>query len=265
MRRTLFCALATVTVGLGVTGIAAVPAAASPAPITVRAAAPEHQCGGTTKMPDGYGRKANVNSCVDTDGQLMTISAPADCFYALGSTPYANCTTIGTWTMSQDGRQVAAGRFDVPVAYPGPGTYQIVGTVQARASEGSSGFTVSGTTTKTFTLTSAQRLLPVGIQVVQGPAVNGATPVAFTLTRNDASARYAKIQFVAPASATVQSQDSRCEQSSAPYVGYITICRVDQPVGQSSEVDVTVTKCVSWTMRWGSGRRESVTGKVGCA
>jgi hypothetical protein len=264
MRRTLFCALATVSMGLGVMGIAA-GAAASPAPITARAAAPEHQCGGTTKMADDYGRKANVNSCVDTDGQFMTVTAPADCFYAYGAKQYAGCNTIGSWTMSQSGQQVAAGNFDALVAYPGPGTYQIIGTVRARGSEGTSGFTVSGTTTKTFTLTSAQRLLPVGIQVVQGPAVNGATPVTFTLSHNDASAGYAKIQFVAGTSATVQSQDSRCKQSAEPYIGYVTVCRVDQPVGQSSEVNVTVTKCISWKMQWGYGRRESVTGKVGCA
>ena len=270
MRRTLLFGLTTAV--LGVVGASASYAAPAPAvPLRAPLDTPvERKCGGTTKFEGTHGAKANVNSCVQTNGQFMTVSAPADCFLpaVVGYTQQKICSSYGTWKMYRDGAEVATGKIDTEVPYVGPGTYKVISKVTTRGHGDSPGnSTQAGTTEKTFTLTTARIQLPFSAVVAPDHLAPGQdTDLIFTVTRARGNDNNRSQIYLDSPIAT--SADPRCKRAVVGFGGpTFTACSLNLGPGESTQIKVAVKRrghgCdpVNWRVTWGSG---SLPGIVPC-
>jgi hypothetical protein len=260
VRRTLLLALA--TAALSVAG-----ASASYASTTLPRAASsgtpiERHCGGTTAFKDGDGYKANVNSCVQTNGQFMTVSAPADCFApaVIGYSRYKTCSSDGSWRMLRGGNEVATGRIDVPLPYVGPGTYTVISKVSTwGGGDFPGGSAQFGSTQKTFTLTTALIALPFSASITPDHlALGQGTDLTFTVTRSQGNAVNSSQFYLDTPIAT--TADPRCRRAEIGFgVPAVTACNLKLGPGESTQIKVTAKlhrrECipVRWRVTWGSG------------
>ncbi|MFJ2745691.1 hypothetical protein ACIO3O_39230 [Streptomyces sp. NPDC087440] len=258
MRRTLLFGLTTALLGVvGASASYAAPALPLSAPTGASA---ERHCGGTTKFPGIEGAKANVNSCVRTNGQFMTVSAPADCFLPVigGYTKQKICSTYGSWKMYRNGNEVATGEIDTPVPYVGPGTYKVISSVTAVGSGDHIGnSTQAGTTEKTFTLTTARVRMPFSVALTPGHLTPGQdTDLTVTVTRAQGSTiDRAQLQLFTGAART---KDPRCKRFNVYGGTYVTACDVRIGPGESTGFKFTVERSLQgcepfeWRLKWGS-------------
>lgn len=265
MRQTFLAALTAAT-ALG----AALPAAHA----AVASEGPDRQCAGTTKIADSYGRKANVNSCVASDGQFVQVSAPADCFYAYGTSRYEKCWTRGTWKMFRGQEQVASGYLGSGNApYPGPGTYRVVAEVNANGgtASGSSGFSLHGTTTKTFTLTAPKKEMPFTVGVTPDRRdSNSETDFTFTVTSSGASEGGATLIFTGPAM-TPHDNNGKCRvMPGSQFFGPRQVhCFAKK--GEVTKLHFTARKAphqcepIQWNLRWNLPDEKNIRGTIPCA
>lgn len=234
---------------------------------TQRAADPvERKCGTTTAMKMTAMKKANVNSCVETDGQFMTVTAPADCFIGWGRAD--ECVTTGTWKMFRDGRRVAAGHLNDSVPYAGPGTYTVEADVTVdglkkpkSAGDGWAKLAVEGTTKQTLTLTAPPRALPFTISASPERVTKGQpTEVTFTVTRNQSDDDEVDLEFHGTQK-VVATADTRCQYTAParfdfhsgrePFVlPASTRCSLAPAPGKSEQVKVIAHGCFPWSFTW---------------
>ncbi|MER6125808.1 hypothetical protein ABT173_24895 [Streptomyces sp. NPDC001795] len=178
-------------------------AARAPQPATLCAAA------GTLKGQGG--QTATIGLCTGSGSAVMNVSAPASC--ARGGTKVRfSCLTSGSWTARRGGRTVASGTLSGGTPYPGPGRYDLSGTVHVRSKPG--GVDLNGTVHTTLTLTDPLRPPTHRIQVGQRTLhPRTTTTLTYTVHRDsddgDGSARFGLIGEES-SGMRVATDDSRC-------------------------------------------------------
>ncbi|MGW0570645.1 hypothetical protein [Streptomyces tauricus] len=208
--------LLTAAAALAVTGWTAVgaPAGAAPrdrAPEPPPAATAATVCSpaGTLKGPGG--QRASVSLCANGGGAGTSLSAPATCRRHGATVRYA-CLTSGTWTLRRDGRTVATGPLPGGRETPGPGTYEVSGTVQVRSSP--AGVDLRGTVRATLTLTDPKPEATHRIEVDRHTLrPHSSATLTYTVARDsdagDGSARFGLIGEEA-SGVELTTSDDRC-------------------------------------------------------
>ncbi|MFD4524342.1 hypothetical protein ACFWP7_10570 [Streptomyces sp. NPDC058470] len=172
--------------------------------------APATLCSDAGILKGEGGQRASVSLCVGTGGPNISVSAPARCGRP-GTVKYT-CVTSGTWTVRRDGQTIATGPLPSGKEYPGPGTYDISGSVHVRSSP--AGVDLRGEVHATLTLTepktSPTHRIEVDRSVLRPHSVTALTyTVARDSDRGDGSAR---LGIIAEESSGVEltTSDPRC-------------------------------------------------------
>lgn len=203
----LVLALGTVpAVGAGSTAVAA--------PSVRAAAAGQERCTeGESFKGYNWGQSVVVWGCGKTDGRMLSITAGATCYYALGT--YDECSASGSWTLRKNGKDVASSDSGFEVLYPGPGTYELDMSFVARgrsAGSSSDNIRVAGRHVRPITFDTP---------LVDGPLLDGSTspsddqPTALTVTnKGNQPAKAVVITLSAMGKdATKLSSDKRCKSN----------------------------------------------------
>ncbi|MFE9768650.1 hypothetical protein ACFYPC_29745 [Streptomyces sp. NPDC005808] len=182
--------------------------AAAPAPAP--APAPATLCAHAGTLKGEGGQRASVSLCVGTGGPNISVSAPARCGRP-GSVTYA-CLTSGTWTVRRDGQTLATGPLPSGKEYPGPGTYDVSGSVQVRSSP--AGVDLRGEVHATLTLTEPKAPPTHRIEVDRSVLrPNSVTLVTYTVARDsDRGDGSARLGIIGEESSGVElaTSDPRC-------------------------------------------------------
>ncbi|MFC9842430.1 hypothetical protein ACFWFF_13480 [Streptomyces sp. NPDC060223] len=156
------------------------------------------------------GQRASVSLCVGTGGPNISVSAPARCGRP-GTVKYA-CLTSGTWTVRQDGQTVATGPLPSGKEYPGPGTYEVSGSVHVRSSP--AGVDLHGEVHATLTLTDPKAPPTHRIEVDRSVLrPNSVTTLTYTVARDsDRGDGSARLGIIGEESSGVElsTSDPRC-------------------------------------------------------
>ena len=181
-------------------------AAPAPAP----APTPATLCADAGILKGEHGQRAAVSLCVGTGGPNISVSAPARCGRH-GKVRYT-CLTSGTWTVRRGGQTVATGPLPSGKEYPGPGVYEVSGSVRVRSSP--AGVDLQGEVRATVTLTDPKAPPTHRIEVDRSVLrPNSVTTVTYTVARDsergDGSAR---LGIIGEESSGVQltTSDARC-------------------------------------------------------
>lgn len=201
---------------VAVLAAAALTATGRPAGAAHRTLAPEPPpptmlCAPAGTLKGEGGQRASVSLCASGGGAGTSLSAPATCGRAGSSVRYT-CRTSGTWTLRRDGRTVATGPLPGGREHPGPGTYEVSGTVHVRSSP--AGVDLRGTVRATLTLTDPK---PVATHRIEADRQvlrpNTTTTVTYTVSRDsdegDGSARFGLIGEEA-SGVELTTADPRC-------------------------------------------------------
>ncbi|WP_225859585.1 hypothetical protein [Streptomyces albicerus] len=191
-------------------------AVGQPAGAAHRTRAPEPSppatlCAPAGTLKGGSGQRADVSLCASTGGAGTSLSAPASCERAGTSVRYT-CLTSGTWTLRRDGRTVASGPLPGGRENPGPGTYDVSGTVHVRSSP--AGVDLRGTVHATLTLTDPKPVPTHRIEVGRRTLrPHTTTTLTYTVSRDsdegDGSARFGLIGEEA-SGVELTTSDARC-------------------------------------------------------
>ncbi|MFE9680162.1 hypothetical protein [Streptomyces sp. NPDC006285] len=178
--------------------------------------APEPAAAATVCAPAGTlrgpgGQHALVSLCANGGGAGTSLSAPATCRRTGTSVRYA-CLTSGTWTLRREGRTVATGPLPGGRETPGPGTYDVSGTVHVRSSP--AGVDLRGTVRAKLTLTDPKPVPTHRIEVDRRTLRTHATAtLTYTVARDseagDGSARFGLIGEET-SGVELTTSDSRC-------------------------------------------------------
>jgi hypothetical protein len=152
-----------------------------------------------------------MNLCASGGGAGTSLSAPATCRRTGTSVRYA-CLTSGTWTLRRDGRTVATGALPGGRETPGPGTYDVSGTVHVRSSP--AGVDLRGKVRTTLTLTDPKPAATHRIEVDRRTLrPHTSTTLTYTVSRDsdagDGSARFGLIGEEA-SGVELTTSDARC-------------------------------------------------------
>ncbi|MFS8197879.1 hypothetical protein ACLVWQ_04250 [Streptomyces sp. CWNU-52B] len=148
---------------------------------------------GTLRGPGG--QRALVSLCANGGGAGTSLSAPATCRRTGSSVRYA-CLSSGTWTLRRGGRTVATGPLPGGRETPGPGTYDVSGTVHVRSSP--AGVDLRGTVRARLTLTDPKPVATHRIEVDRHTLrPHASATLTYTVSRDsdagDGSARFGLI------------------------------------------------------------------------
>ena len=235
-------------------------AAGQPAGAAHRAQAPEPSPPATLCAPAGTlegqgGQRASVSLCANGGGAGTSLSAPATCGRT-GTTVRYTCRTSGTWTLRRKGRTVASGPLPGGRETPGPGTYDVTGTVHVRSSP--AGVDLRGTVHATLTLTDPK---PVPSHRIEADRLTvrpkTTTTLTYTVARDsaegDGSARFGLIGEEA-SGVELTTSDPRCVNpltgrypSSARSMYALDCALTDLQPGRPSTVVVHATLADSCT------------------
>ncbi|MFD3924627.1 hypothetical protein [Streptomyces sp. NPDC058614] len=184
------------------------PSATAPAPVP--APTPATLCAHAGTLKGEGGQHASVSLCVGTGGPNMSVSAPAHCGRR-GSVRYA-CLTSGTWTVRRDGQTVGTGPLPSGKEYPGPGTYEVSGSVRVTSSP--AGVDLRGEVHATLTLTEPKTPPTHRIEVDRSAVrPNTVTTLTYTVARDsDRGDGSARLGIIGEESSGVEltTSDARC-------------------------------------------------------
>ncbi|MFI1486173.1 hypothetical protein [Streptomyces sp. NPDC020747] len=187
------------------------PAGAAPRTLAPELPPPAMLCAPAGTLKGEGGQRASVSLCASGGGVGTSLSAPATCGRA-GSAVRYSCRTSGTWTLRRDGRTVATGPLPGGRENPGPGTYEVSGTVHVRSSP--AGVELRGTVRATLTLTGPKPVITHRIEADRHTLrPNTTTTVTYTVSRDsdegDGSARFGLIGEEA-SGVELTTADPRC-------------------------------------------------------
>ncbi|MGP4042953.1 hypothetical protein [Streptomyces sp. 2A115] len=157
------------------------------------------------------GQRASVSLCASTGGAGTSLSAPAVCERA-GARVRHTCLTSGTWTLRREGRTVATGTLPGGRENPGPGTYDVSGTVRVRSTP--AGVDLRGQVHATLPLTDPKPAPTHRIELDRRTLrPNTTTTLTYTVSRDsdegDGSARFGLIGEEA-SGVELTTSDARC-------------------------------------------------------
>ncbi|MFC8194813.1 hypothetical protein ACFWBR_11300 [Streptomyces sp. NPDC060006] len=191
-------------------------AVGQPAGAAHRSQAPEPASPSTVCVPAGVlkgpgGQHAAVGLCASGGGAGTSLSAPATCGRHGNKVRYA-CLTSGSWTLRRDGKTVATGPLPGGRETPGPGTYDVSGTVHVRSSP--AGVDLRGTVRATLTLTDPKPVPTHRIEVDRRTLrPHTSATLTYTVSRDsdagDGSARFGLIGEEA-SGVELTTSDARC-------------------------------------------------------
>lgn len=217
-------------------------------PVPAPASTPATLCAPAGILKGEAGQRASVSLCVGTGGPNISVSAPTHCGLH-GSVNYA-CLTSGTWTMRRDGRTVGTGPLPSGKEYPGPGTYEVSGSVHVRSSP--AGVDLRGEVHATLALTEPKAPPTHHIEVDRSVLrPNSVSTLTYTVARDsDRGDGSARLGIIGEESSGVEltTSDPRCvnpltgRYPSTTRSGYALDCALtDLQPGRPSTVVVRVS------------------------